>query len=657
MAGVRCPACGREAPASAIRCPACAVVLAGAGDAALAARVAGALGPHYRVDEVIGRGGFAIVFRVRDLRLDRDVAAKTLHPELAAHRELADRFRQEVLTAARLNHPNIVPIYFVSDEPAATYVMPLIEGETLAARLRREGQLPMAVALGILRDVAGALDYAHDAGIIHRDVKPDNVVIESRTGRSLLMDFGIAKALAGDTVVTASGVVVGTPHYMSPEQIAGEGPVERRSDVYSLGVMTYEMLAGGPPFEGATAAAVFALHAAERAPALRDRRPDVKEAVAAVIDRALAKLPAERMDSAGALRDALERAHGRVSLRRSGEAVIERQPADDMRLFRSVGTARGSAVVALRDANDLGAMAEAVNAAMASTHAAIERLDISAALEHVMALASRRDDPRPAFRQAPRDALRRLATDLDAIDMLAGAWRGGNEDVQGGVEQALSALLPDVAPALVEVAARSKSAEFVLLADRVGAIDGRTAEWLARHASAAVAQAFGVALRESTRPGRTIEQWLGMLARHPHPAVRALAVDTAGIHGGAVGERIARLLIADREATPRRAAIAALGASRRPGVLPDLASLLEHGDVEDRCAAAAALGALGLSEAVPVLDRVFARRRLLRAERGPVQRAAARALAALPMGLGRDSLARLRDDADGEVRAIARSVE
>ena len=306
--------------------------------AAIAEQVGLALGDNYRVEELIGRGGAAIVFRVRDERLHRSLAVKALNPDLMANVELAGRFRREARTAAALNHANIVPIFFVGgDQHIPCYAMPLVEGEPLGARIRREGQLPMDVALGIARDIGAALDFAHGARVIHRDVKPDNILLDFATGRSLLTDFGIAKALQeSDADLTQSGVVMGTPHYLSPEQAAGEKTIDGRTDVYSLGVVVFEMLAGCPPFTGATPQAIFAQHVSAEFPALGGHRPGLPTAVTDVLRRATAKLPADRFDLPGVFVRSLERAYGRRSLRTSGSTVIEAQHSSDVDLFRTL---------------------------------------------------------------------------------------------------------------------------------------------------------------------------------------------------------------------------------------------------------------------------------------------------------------------------------
>ena len=214
MSGKNCHECGKTVPPSAFRCPQCRAVVVSDGNdriSEIADRLGKALGEHYRVEELIGQGGAAVIYRVHDERLDRNLAAKVLNPDLNATAELTQRFRFEVHTAARLNHPNIVPIHFVgSEEHIPCYVMPLVEGESLGDRLRREGQLPADVALGIAKDIGSALDFAHASGVVHRDVKPDNILLEFATGRSLLMDFGIAReAIHGAAEATVAGEVFG----------------------------------------------------------------------------------------------------------------------------------------------------------------------------------------------------------------------------------------------------------------------------------------------------------------------------------------------------------------------------------------------------------------------------------------------------------------
>ncbi len=253
---------------------------------------------RYRLEQVIGAGGMATVYRARDLRHDRDVAVKLMHTDLSAPLG-AEWFFREIRIAASLTHPHIVPVFDSgSEEGRLYYVMPLIPGESLRERLTREGQLSLEEALGYTRDVASALEYAHGQGVVHRDVKPENILL---TGdRALVTDFGIARALAGGaaTRLTGVGVSVGTPGYMSPEQAAGDQEVEYPADLYSLGCVLFEMLAGRPPFTGANAEAITDQHRTVAPPSITDYRPNVPPDLVHVIERALAKSPADRFADA-----------------------------------------------------------------------------------------------------------------------------------------------------------------------------------------------------------------------------------------------------------------------------------------------------------------------------------------------------------------------
>jgi len=217
------------------------------GLADLRSRLEQALLGRYTVGREVGRGGMAVVYLAHDLRHDRDVALKVLRPELAATLG-PERFLREILLAAGLAHPHILPLYDSGDAGGCLfYAMPFVTGESLRDRLERDGQLPVAEALTIAREVADALDHAHRAGIVHRDIKPENILLQA--GHAVVSDFGIARAIsaAGARRVTATGMTVGTPDYMSPEQQAGSVPVDGRSDIYSLGCVLFEMLGGRPP--------------------------------------------------------------------------------------------------------------------------------------------------------------------------------------------------------------------------------------------------------------------------------------------------------------------------------------------------------------------------------------------------------------------------
>ena len=280
-------------------------------DKSLNARLIQALGKSYTVEGEIGRGGMGVVFNARDERLKRQVAVKVLPPELAFREEIRLRFVREAETAARLSHPHIVPIHSVGEGPDGLvyFVMAYVDGESLAAKLKRRGSLPAEESRRIMQETADALGAAHALGIIHRDVKPDNILLEGSRGRVVVTDFGIAKALSsttGPATLTATGVAIGTPHYMSPEQAAGDREIDGRSDIYSLGVVAYQMLTGELPFHAPTVPGILMKHIMEHAPLITDRRPDLPEDLAACVMRSLEKDPEDRWPTADALRRALE---------------------------------------------------------------------------------------------------------------------------------------------------------------------------------------------------------------------------------------------------------------------------------------------------------------------------------------------------------------
>ena len=269
-------------------------------------RVKEALSSKYGVEEEIGRGGMATVFLAHDPKHRRKVALKVLDPELAQALG-ADRFLQEIEIAANLTHPHILPLFDSGEADGLLYyVMPYVEGESLRSRLEREKQLPVAAAVTIAREVASALAFAHEKGVIHRDVKPANILLEA--GHAVLADFGIAHAvsLAGESRHTRSGTSLGTPAYMSPEQSTGEADLDGRSDQYGLGCVLYEMLAGDQPFRGPTGESVARQHLTREPPAITELRPSVPDGVAYALQRAMEKAPADRFPGMGAFSDALE---------------------------------------------------------------------------------------------------------------------------------------------------------------------------------------------------------------------------------------------------------------------------------------------------------------------------------------------------------------
>jgi Tol biopolymer transport system component len=265
-----------------------------------------ALEGRYTVERELGAGGMATVYLARDLRHDRPVALKVLRPELAAILG-GERFLQEIRTTANLQHPHILPLHDSGEAGGSVfYVMPYVEGESLRDRLEREKHLPIEDAVRIAREVASALDYAHRHGVVHRDIKPENILLHD--GSALVADFGIALAVSrsdGGTRMTETGMSLGTPHYMSPEQAMGQREITPRSDVYALGCVTYEMLSGDPPFTGSTAQAIVARVVTEQPRQLTVQRHTIPVHVEAAVFKALEKLPADRFATAADLAEAL----------------------------------------------------------------------------------------------------------------------------------------------------------------------------------------------------------------------------------------------------------------------------------------------------------------------------------------------------------------
>jgi serine/threonine-protein kinase len=275
----------------------------------VASRLADALAGSYEIEGEIGRGGMGIVYSARDVKLKRRVAIKVLPPELAFREEIRKRFLREAQTAARLSHPHIVPIHAVGEVEGLVYfVMGYVDGESLAARLRRRERLPAEEARRVMKETADALGLAHAMSVIHRDIKPDNILLEGTRRRVMVTDFGIAKALtdAGGGTLTGTGVAIGTPAYMSPEQAGGEKEIDARSDVYSLGVVAYEMLTGEVPFKAPTVAGMLLKQVTEVPADIHSVRTDCPEELTTTVMRCLDKDPENRWPTADALRRALE---------------------------------------------------------------------------------------------------------------------------------------------------------------------------------------------------------------------------------------------------------------------------------------------------------------------------------------------------------------
>jgi serine/threonine-protein kinase len=302
-------------------------------------RLKEAIADRYSIGEEIGHGGMAVVYRARDVKHNRDVALKVLRPELASAVEGA-RFLREIQIDSRLQHPHILSLHDSGRvDEVLYYVMPYVEGESLRDKLDREQQLPIEESLRIIREVASALTYAHSQGVIHRDLKPENILLSSN--HAMLADFGIAQAIAevDSDRLTGTGIAIGTPTYMSPEQASGDGRLDERSDQYSLGCILFEMLAGEPPFTGRTAQAILARHIQERLPSLEVVRQGLPRHLLIAVETALAKSPADRFPSVAEFTEALEEPEPVETTGEHGVRGFLRSPAG-----RSLGIALGMAI-------------------------------------------------------------------------------------------------------------------------------------------------------------------------------------------------------------------------------------------------------------------------------------------------------------------------
>ncbi len=275
----------------------------------LGTHVSQVLSANYELESEVGRGGMGIVYCAKDRRLKREIAIKVLPPELSFRADIRQRFLREAETAAQLNHQNIVPIYTVEERENIVYfVMAYIKGDNLGQRLQQHGPIAPVEVRRILREVGDALAYAHHRNVIHRDIKPDNIIIDEETGRAMVTDFGIARALtdSGDSRLTATGMAIGTPAYMSPEQSAGDRAIDGRSDLYSLGVVGYQMLCGQPPFVASNTPSMLVKHLSEKPVPVDERWPDLPQDLARAVMICLEKDPNDRFPSAAAFSAALD---------------------------------------------------------------------------------------------------------------------------------------------------------------------------------------------------------------------------------------------------------------------------------------------------------------------------------------------------------------
>src|SRR5258707_11240423 len=333
-----CPACGKESPNTMTICSVDAAVLQNPSDPLLGQTLAG----KYRVEKLIKRGGMGAVYQGKHVLMDKTVAIKVLRPALAVDDDVVARFSREAKAASRISHPHAVSVtdFGESENGIVFLVMEYLDGRTLKEIIRSEGAMSLTRVVEIIRQVTGALDAAHAQGVVHRDLKSDNIMVSQTNGGdwAKVLDFGIAKiqqpASVKDADLTAPNLVIGTPQYMSPEQCSQTQPPDARSDIYSLGVIIYEMLTGRVPFTGETATMIMMQQVQDAPPSVLATRPDLPPAVAAVIMRALAKVPADRFQTAGELFAALSSAAGEdVSAAPRSAATIANVPvspaADD----------------------------------------------------------------------------------------------------------------------------------------------------------------------------------------------------------------------------------------------------------------------------------------------------------------------------------------
>jgi len=304
-----CPVCGQEYSNTSTLCPVDGEVLQTPNDPLIGETLAG----KYLIEQLIKSGGMGSVYRGKHILMDKRVAIKVLRPSLAVDDAVVARFSREATAASRISHPHAVSVtdFGESENGVVFLVMEYLDGQTLKEVIKSDGPMTLARTTEIIRQVAGALDAAHEQGVIHRDLKSDNIMLSKTNGGewAKVLDFGIAKIQqpegGRDIDITAANLVIGTPQYMSPEQCSQSGPIDARSDVYSLGIIVYEMLAGRVPFTGESPTVIMMKQVQDEPPVITEARPDVPVAVAQIISRALAKTPADRFQSAGALSQAL----------------------------------------------------------------------------------------------------------------------------------------------------------------------------------------------------------------------------------------------------------------------------------------------------------------------------------------------------------------
>jgi serine/threonine protein kinase len=305
------------------------------------ARLVAAIGPAYELDQPIGQGGFGRVYVARDVRLDRRVAIKTIRPDLIGSDTLIEQFRREGSALARLRHPGVVPIYDIREADGLIYyVMPFIEGVSLRKKLDTHGKLPPRVVHRLVGELCDAVSATHRAGLIHRDIKPDNVILEGRHEKALLVDFGIARVIEAPHA-TDDGLWFGTPTYMAPEQMDSEGFADERSDIYSLGAIAYHLLTGRPPFTGDSPNEVIHKRLTDRPPPIRSINPSVPMLFADVVEQCLERDPLDRFESVAEMFEQLQHV---TFMRESGAPEVIREPLAGAFTWFTAGLAMAAAV-------------------------------------------------------------------------------------------------------------------------------------------------------------------------------------------------------------------------------------------------------------------------------------------------------------------------
>ncbi|MBX7184300.1 MAG: protein kinase [Vicinamibacteria bacterium] len=484
-----CPSCSTSVPLGARFCPGCGGAVrsdAGAGDA-LRDRLQSAVEDSFHVERLLGRGGMGSVYLAREPALDRLVAIKVLPPERAQSPELRERFRREARTAAQLSHPNIVPLLtFGEDDGLMYFVMGYVEGEPLSAKLLREGRLQTGDAVRVLSELAEGLGYAHSRGVVHRDVKPENILIERPNGVVRLTDFGVAKGLASSSSLTTEGAVIGTPHYMSPEQASGRADVDTRSDIYSMGALAFTLFTGRPPFTGRTASEILRQHLSQEAPRLRDHVPDLPAALDDAVRRCLAKEPSARWGSVQDFAKALQSAGDswwNALLRRAfptppglpastgptpaPPTPMPTSPAEFLAASEETAGRLGAGMLADRlrsAASRLAVEGEALDRMIIGLQSAADPVELRRAEKRLGALRSIADPPREVSETI--DALDRLrsvsqtaAARLEAVKSARASVLGGQRRLHGAARRLAAAKSDTAALADFEAACRGAMSE------------------------------------------------------------------------------------------------------------------------------------------------------------------------------------------------------